>query len=62
MTDRGLREGKVDTSTGVAIEVRMVRNYDPNRRDKKLSEYQDEPKLINSTLEVINATTDIIEE
>jgi hypothetical protein len=62
MTDRNLREGKVDTSTGVAIEVRIVRNYDPNRRDKKLAEYQDEPKLINSTLEVINATTDLVEK
>jgi hypothetical protein len=61
MTDRNLREGQIQTTTGVPIDVRIVRNYDPVRRDQKLAEYKGEPHEIDSTLEVINAVTDLVE-
>ena len=61
MTDRGLREGSVQSSTGIPIDVKIVRNYDPVRRDKKIGEYKGEPHEIDAALEVVNAITDLIE-
>jgi hypothetical protein len=61
MTDRGLKEGVGQTSTGIPFEVKIVRNYDPERRDKKLVEYKSEPHEIDSVLEVVNAVTDLLE-
>jgi len=46
---------------GTPIEVKLVRNYNPERRDKKLAEYQSEPHEIDATLEVTNAVTDLLE-
>ncbi len=62
MTDRGLREGTVPSSTGVPLEVKLIRNYSPERRDKKMAEYAAEPGEIDSALEVVNAITDLIEK
>lgn len=61
MTDRGLREGSVGTSTGVNLEVKLVRNYDPELRDKRITMYKAEPHEIDAALEVVNAITDLIE-
>lgn len=61
MTDRNLKEGLMNTSTGVPMEVKLVRNYDPERRDKKIAEYKNEAHEIDASLEVINAITDLIE-
>jgi hypothetical protein len=63
MGDRGLREGHLNSSVpgGASIEVKIVRNYNPERRDKKLAEYQSEPHEIDATLEVTNAVTELIE-
>lgn len=61
MTDRNLKEGGGQTSTGIPFEVKIVRNYSPDQRDKKLAEYKGEPHEIDSTLEVVNAVTDLVE-
>ena len=63
MGDRGLREGHLNSSVpgGTPIEVKLVRNYNPERRDKKLAEYKSEPHEIDATLEVTNAVTDLVE-
>jgi hypothetical protein len=61
MTDRGLREGNMQSSTGVPMEVKLVRNYNVERRDKKMAEYQSEPHEIDAALEVTNAITELIE-
>lgn len=61
MTDRGLKEGQINTSTGVPMPVTIVRNYDPERRDKKMAEYKAEPHEIDAALEVVNAVTDLVE-
>lgn len=61
LTDRGLREGSVGTSTGVNLEVKLVRNYDPELRDKKMAMYKSEPHEIDAALEVVNAITDLME-
>jgi hypothetical protein len=57
--DRGLREGVIKTSTGEATEVKIRRYYDPEERDKKCELFRSEPSIIDSNLEIVNATTDI---
>ena len=61
MGDKGLKEGHFPSSTGVVTEVKIVRHYDPERRDKMITMYKSEPREIDSALEVINAVTDLIE-
>ncbi len=61
MTDRGLKEGPVRSSTEVPIEVKIQRHYDPLTRDRKMEIYKSEPREIDSALEVVNAVTDLIE-
>lgn len=61
LTDRKLREGKIQGSTGVDMDVTIVRNFSPEVRDKWLEIYADEPSSIDAALEVVNAITDLIE-
>ncbi|MCC7333578.1 MAG: hypothetical protein IT422_00685 [Pirellulaceae bacterium] len=61
LSDRGLKDGHFRTSQDVPMEVKVVRNFDPRERDAKIALYQEEPMLIDATLEVVNATTDLIE-
>jgi len=62
LTDRNLKEQNVQTSPGGPVtEIRIVRNYDAAARDAKLDIYRTEPSVIDATLEVVNATTDLIE-
>lgn len=60
--DRNLKEQNVQTSPGgVVTEVRIRRYFEPAERDRRAEVYRSEPSIIDSTLEVINATTDLIE-
>lgn len=61
LTDRNLREGNVMNSTGQQVETKIVRHYDPIRRDEKLAMYRSEAKTIDAQLEVVNAITDLME-
>lgn len=62
LTDRNLKEQNLKTSAdGPVTEVRIVRFFDPVERDNRISVYQTEPGLIDRTLEVVNATTDLLE-
>lgn len=61
LTDRNLREGTMEQSTGQKVEVRIERHFDPEERDKKLAMYRSEPHQIDAALEVVNATTELIE-
>jgi hypothetical protein len=61
MTDRGLSEGKGRSSTGVDLDLKIVRKYNPETRDKKIAMFKSEPHMIDAKLEVINAITDLIE-
>lgn len=62
LNDRGLKEGHLPQTTGVPIEVKIVRHYDPEFRDKQLAILVREPHDIDAALEVVNATTELIEE
>ena len=59
--DRGLKEGVAATTTGGTREVKIRRYFDAQERDEKTALYRDEPSVIDGTLEVVNAVTDLIE-
>lgn len=61
LTDRGLREGIGKNSLGELLEAKIVRNFDPAGRDRKLELYRSEPSIVDATLEVVNAVTDLAE-
>lgn len=59
--DRGLHEGTTTNSTGEKLDVKIVRHFDPDIRDKKVAMYKSEPHEIDAALEVVNAVTDLME-
>jgi hypothetical protein len=61
LTDRNLREGQLPQSTGAPQLITIVRHYDPIRRDKMMDLYRTEPHEIDAALEVVNATTELME-
>lgn len=62
LTDRGLREGQLPSSTGTQpIQVKIIRHFDPVLRDNMMAMYRSEPHQIDAALEVVNATTDLLE-
>lgn len=61
LTDKNLREGKVGTSTGEAMDVKIRRYYEPKERDKMVEMFTSEPMLIDAALEVTNAVTELNE-
>lgn len=62
LTDRGIKEGYIKNSQSGEVErVEIVRCYSPELRDKTLTALMSEPSLIDATLEVINAVTDLLE-
>ncbi len=61
LTDKGLKEGAGQDSSGQKIDVKIIRFYDPDVRDEAKELYRSEPMKIDSTLEVTNAITDLVE-
>jgi hypothetical protein len=59
--DRGLKGGTFQTTTQEKIAVTVRRYFDPIQRDKMVETFRGEPGIIDRTLEVVNATTDIVE-
>lgn len=60
LTDKNIMEGKTKGPTG-EIDVKIIRCYDPKMKDEKMEVLRAEPSLINAQLEIINATTDLME-
>jgi hypothetical protein len=59
--DRGLKEGQARDSTGMTIEVKIARHFDPSERDANVAMFKSERNEIDSALEVVNAITDLAE-
>lgn len=58
--DRNLKEQNIQTAPGGPVtEVRIRRYYDPALRDAKRELYRSEPHVIDATLEVANAVTEL---
>lgn len=62
LTDRNLKEGTFINSVGQHQQAKITRHYDVNKRDEMLDLYRSEPMLVDAALEIVNATTDIIEK
>jgi hypothetical protein len=61
LTDRGLKEQRVQTvSGGPVTEIKVKRYFDPLLRDAMIEIYRSEPGIIDRTLEVTNATTELV--
>lgn len=63
LTDKGLKETSVYQLTPGAPQGVVKRRlyFDPSERDKMVERYRSEPSTIDSTLEIVNATTDLVE-
>lgn len=61
LTDRQITEGYESTSAGEKVEVKIIRCYDPKEKDVQVGIFSEEPMIINSRLEVVNAITDLVE-
>lgn len=60
--DLGLKEQNLQTVQGGNVtEIRIRRYFDPVERDKYVEAYRREPSVIDATLEITNAVTDLIE-
>lgn len=62
LSNRGLRDMRLQQSSGQVVDAKVRYYYDPKQRDKQIEVLTSEPSLINSRLEIINATTDLIED
>lgn len=62
LSDRGIKEeGGIKSPTGDTVEVKIVRFFDQEEKDKMVDLLSSEPTVIDSKLEVVNAITDLIE-
>lgn len=63
LTDRNLKEGSLPATTpnGTPVEARIRRYYSPATRDEMKELFRSEPSAIDSTLEVVNAVTDLVD-
>lgn len=61
LTDGNRKEGQVPQSNGGVLSVKIRRYYDPEVRDKKLEILNSENSLVDAALEMVNATTDLMD-
>lgn len=61
LNDRGIKEGIGKGPSGDPVEIKLQRFFDPEERDRMKELYSNEPSIIDAKLEIINATTEIIE-
>ena len=58
--DKGLRDSRTSMPSGV-IDAKIRRYYDPVKKDGMIAALQSEPSVIDGKLEIVNATTDLLE-
>lgn len=61
LTDRGLKPGHYQKTSGVNENFQVRRYYDQKERDVQMDLLNAEPSLIDSALEIANAVSDLIE-
>lgn len=60
--DRGLKDTVALSSDGkTKLPISVVRYYDPVERDLMVDTFRHEPSMIDQKLEVVNATTQLVE-
>lgn len=61
LTNRGLKDEQVKQTDGTLLETKVVLHYDQKLRDQRMDALQQEPTLIDTRLEMVNAVTDLLE-
>jgi DNA uptake protein ComE-like DNA-binding protein len=61
LTDKGLTETLQKNSDGSITHITVIRHYDSVKRDEWVSVVSTEKYNIDSALEIVNATTDLVE-
>ena len=62
LSDMGLKDQAVRSpSTTEVVEFKVVRFFDPSLRDKKIDALKSEISIIDAKLEIVNATTDLLD-
>lgn len=61
LTDRGLQPQNFKDKEGQISLTKVRRYFDAKERDTQIELYRTEPGIIDRTLEVVNATTDLME-
>jgi len=61
LSDRGIKEGRAKNASGDEFDIKLIRFYNPEEKDAKMGLFKSEPGLIDATLEVTNAVTDLVE-
>jgi len=61
LTNRGLKDEQIKQTDGSVLESKVVLHYDQKMRDEILDALTMEPTLIDTRLEIVNATTDLME-
>lgn len=61
LSDRGLKEDLMKNPDGTTTHITVIRHFDPRKRDERMSILGEEVSLIDSALEIANATTDLVE-
>ncbi len=59
--NKNLKDVRLQNTSGVVYDSKVRYYYDPVQKDKMMELLASEPSLIDSKLEIINATTDLIE-
>jgi hypothetical protein len=65
LTDKRLQpQAQQSSNNGLPVVTvfNVVLNYDPVVRDTNIAVFREEPSKINAALEIVNATTDLIED
>lgn len=61
LSNRGLKDLRLQQSQGQIVEAKVRYYYDPREKDRMMDMLDSEPSLIDSKLEMVNAITDLIE-
>lgn len=61
LTDKNIREGIITNTQNEKVQVNIVRCYEPAARDASMELYRSMKYQIDSTLEIVNATTEMVE-
>lgn len=61
LTNRGLKDEQIKQTDNTILETKVVLHYDQKERDNRMDALQQEPTLIDTRLEMVNAVTDLLE-
>jgi hypothetical protein len=61
LSNRNLKDGRMQTTSGEIKEIHVRLYYDPKEKDRKEALLASEPSIIDGKLEIVNAITDLMD-